>query len=146
MSKRPILLVLGAFLAVPAGPALPGVAQLWLSETEIQSSLAGRTIDGRYPNGDSFTETYLNGGRIRYQDEQHSTGGRWSITEGTFCTIYDNDLTGGCFRVLKTSANCFEFYFVARNEYEAARPRDPDWAAQGWFDGESSTCVGGDNV
>ena len=51
---------------------------------------------------------------------EHSTAGRWSISEGTLCTIYDNDPTGGCFRVLKTGSNCFEFYFVARNEYEAA--------------------------
>ena len=43
-------------------------------------------------------------------------GGHWSVASGTFCTIYDDDPTGGCFRVQKTGANCFEFYFVARTE------------------------------
>jgi hypothetical protein len=118
----------------------------WMSETDLRSTFAGQTIDGHYPNGSTFTETYDGTGRIDYRDTMRSSGGRWSIVEGTFCTIYDDDPTGGCFRVIKSGTNCFEFYFVARTEDEASRPRSPDWTARGWLADRNSTCTEGSNV
>ena len=43
--------------------------------------------------------------------------GRWSVVADTFCTIYDGSKTGGCFRVRRVSANCYEIigrYYNAR--------------------------------
>ena len=140
------ILALGMITLALAGHALAQTEAPWLAEAEIRAELAGRTIDGKYPDGDAFTETYEAGGRVHYEEGEHSTAGRWSITEGTLCTIYDNDPTGGCFRVLKTGSNCFEFYFVARNEYQASSPRKPDWAARGWIKGKAPTCAESDNV
>jgi hypothetical protein len=133
-------------LAATAGSGLGQSGIPWMSEQELSATFAGHTIDGHYPGGRAFTETYASSGRVDYRDDLKATGGRWSITDGTFCTIYDNDPTGGCFRVLRSGPNCFEFYFVARTEEEARQPRSPDWTARGWLTGESSTCTEGQNV
>jgi hypothetical protein len=146
MKPSSLLPIVALALAALAGQAIAQVEAPWLSEAEIRAALAGQTIDGRYPEGETFTETYEAGGKVRYRDGRHTTAGRWSIIEGTLCTIYDNDPTGGCFRVQRTSANCFEFYFVARTEYEASRPREPDWSAQGWLSDRVSTCAVSDSV
>lgn len=117
-----------------------------LSGDEIRAALGGKTIDGHYRNGRTFTESYTDAGRLDYRDELRQSGGHWSIVNGTFCTIYDTDPTGGCFRVRRSGANCFEFYFVARTEEEARTPRDPDWTARGWLNDRKSTCVDGANA
>jgi hypothetical protein len=137
------------FLAISSLAILPTAAEpsgLWMSDTELRSTFGGQTIDGLYPNGRTFTESYKSSGRIDYRDDRRTTGGRWSTIEGSFCTIYDDDPTGGCFRVMRTGANCYEFYFVARTEDEARTPRTPDWTARGWLSGTSSTCTEGSNV
>ena len=116
------------------------------SEEELANTFGGQTIDGHYPNGHTFTETYKVEGRIDYRDDYRSSGGRWSVTNGSFCTIYDSDPTGGCFRVMRSGPNCFDFYFIARTEDEAMAPRSPDWSAQGWLRDQASTCTDGANV
>lgn len=117
--------------------------ETWMTETEIRDALAGKVIDGHYRNGRTFTETYLAGGRISYTDQVRSSGGRWSLVNGSFCTIYDGDSSGGCFRVHRAGSNCFEFYFVARTEEQALKPGDPSWTARGWLKDVKSTCVDG---
>ena len=120
--------------------------QPWMTEAELRTTFGGQTIDGHYQSGRAFSETYGSSGRIDYKDTGRATKGRWSVVDGTFCTIYDDDPTGGCFRVMKQRPNCFEFYFVARTEDEASRPRNPDWTARGWLSTETSTCTEGANV
>ncbi len=133
-------------LTVAGGLATAQSNVPWMSEADLRSTFGGQTIDGHYPSGRGFTETYSAAGRIDYRDTGRETNGHWSVVDGSFCTIYDNDPTGGCFRVLKSGPNCFEFYFVARTEEEARTPRDPDWTARGWLSTESSTCTEGSNV
>ncbi len=119
----------------------------WMSDSELSETFKGHRIDGHYDNGDTFEETYAANGEVTYRDDLRRSGGRWSVKSGTFCTIYDDDPAGGCYRVRRQGDNCFEFYFVARNEGEAMRdPRKPDWTARGWFPEKPSTCVDGQNV
>jgi hypothetical protein len=119
----------------------------WMGDADIRRAFAGQTIDGHYANGQTFTESYLAGGRIDYREQARTLTGRWSVEAGTFCTIYDTSPTGGCFRVRQLSANCYEFYFVARDESEAvARPGKPSWTARGWHNDKRSTCEEGANV
>ncbi len=130
-----------AALILAAPLAARDVGQGWLTEDEIRSHLSGKSIEGEYTSGRPFRETYEAGGRVAYEDDIRSNGGRWSVEAGTFCTIYDNDPTGGCFRVRKVGANCFEFFFVARTEELARKdPREPDWTARAWIEGQASTC------
>lgn len=120
--------------------------EAWMSETEIRTALGGQAIDGHYRSGRTFSETYAADGRISYRDDIRQSGGHWSLVNGSFCTIYDTDASGGCFRVKRSGANCYEFYFVARTEDEAKRPRDPDWTARGWRADQKNTCVDGANA
>lgn len=130
-------------LALAAGAA-PAVSALtaWLSDADIRAALAGKTIEGRYADGTAFTENYGDDGRLWYLESGRKIFGRWSVTAGTLCTIYDIDPTGGCFRVSKVGKNCFEFYFAARTE--AAAPGgdndQPKWTARGAVSGEPEAC------
>lgn len=123
----------------PGAPA--DASKAWMSEADLRRALAGKDVEGEYPNGRPFKETYAADGSVSYADDLRSSGGRWSIEAGTFCTIYDDDPMGGCFRVHKVGANCFEFYFVARTEEEARKaPKEPDWTARAWVEAEPATC------
>lgn len=129
--------------AVPAAPAPLD----WMAETEITDTFKGRSIDGHYDDGDAFHEVFGADGRVSYSDARRQSGGRWSVESGTLCTIYDDDPAGGCYRVRRESENCYEFYFVARTEYEVQQgPRKPAWTARGWLVEEPSTCVAGESV
>jgi len=114
----------------------------WLSEVEMSTTFAGVTLEGRYGNGKPFSEKYQPDGRLAYSERGSLVRGRWSLENGTFCTIYDNDPTGGCYRVKKVALNCYEFYFVARTEEQARQaPRDPSWTARGSVAGKPGTCA-----
>ncbi len=132
-----LLLPLGALADLP-----------WLSGPQIEKALAGRTIDGMYATGRRFTEHYMDGGMLEYVEDGILLKGRWSVTADTLCTIYDTDPTGGCFRVLSSGRNCYEFYFVARDEDQARRLEDgaPSWTARGAVEGSPEACPGDANV
>lgn len=139
-------IAMAAGLAAGQGPALaeaapPAPAPLFIGEHELAPLFAGKTIDGYYADGTTFTETYEGDGRIRYIERNRNMVGRWLVRAGTFCTIYDTSPTGGCYRVTRRGANCFEFYFVARDEGQAERePGRPSWTAQAWIKGPIATC------
>lgn len=116
----------------------------WMSDTELAASFNGVTLNGHYASGREFTERYLASGRIEYTESEATVGGYWSIRSGTFCTIYDVDPAGGCYRVHRESENCYEFYFVARTQEQAEHnPRPPSWTARGSVEGKSPTCTDG---
>lgn len=138
-----------AIIAVILGAMpYPGTAgPLWMSDAELAATFGGRTISGEYDNGDTFEETYEQAGAVRYRDQRRVSGGKWSVRAGTFCTIYDDDPAGGCYRVTKSGDNCFEFHFVARTEVQAEKqPGKPNWTARGWFPDKPKTCVDGESV
>lgn len=113
----------------------------WLGDSELQR-FSDATIDGRYANGKPFTEHYGSDGRLNYVEHGMTLGGHWSITQGTLCTIYDYDETGGCYRVMRVDTNCYEFYFVSRTEASVPRSEDgkPRWTARGAIQGQASAC------
>lgn len=81
-----------------------------VGEAQLASELGGHTIKGYYTrNKVSFVEVYLPGGRITYKDDDKADAGRWSVRNNAFCTFYDN-ISGGCWHVLKRSVNCYEFF------------------------------------
>lgn len=120
----------------------------WMGDSDLSAAFKAKTVNGHYKNGDRFTETYAVDGSVAYRDDGRESGGHWSVESGTFCTIYDDDPAGGCFRVKRAGSNCYEFYFVARTEAEASqgRTKKPDWVAQAWFKDQVSTCVAGADV
>ena len=114
----------------------------WMDAAGLSAAFKGQSLNGEYASGRTFKEVYRDDGGLRYQDDMRESGGHWSVSSGTFCTIYDDDPAGGCFRVQKTGANCFEFYFVARTEDKAPGPPDRElsWTARAWLAGQESTC------
>ena len=101
--------LLAGFVAVVAGLAAGPVCAVqskpvWLSGAEIIQQFKDATIDGRYASGKAFTERYAVGGRVTYKEPGVTLGGHWSVTEGTLCTIYDGDPSGGCYRVARVEA------------------------------------------
>lgn len=141
-----LLAAAGLWFAAQAAPL--SAKDGWLADTELNAAFAAKTVDGHYHNGEKFTETYKAGGQVYYADERRESGGHWSVENGTFCTIYDDDPAGGCFRVKQSGSNCYEFYFVARTEEEASKgqTKSPDWVAQAWLQDKPSTCAAGENV
>ena len=146
--------VVKSTLFVVAAAALAGVtpvaAQMpYLSESEIRTVIVGQTLDGHYASGLTWSEVYRADGTLNYREESRAATGRWSFRpDNVFCTFYDpspdGSLGGGCWLVLKTSANCYEFYVAG-----GGAPADSDegvttpsrWNAQGWRRGEPSTCT-----
>ena len=114
----------------------------WMTDAELLNHFNNATLDGRYASGKAFTERYGNDGRLTYTERGVKLGGHWSVTEGTLCTIYDNDVSGGCYRVSRVAPNCYEFYFVSRTEDAAPGPSDgtPRWTARGALQGQPSAC------
>lgn len=116
----------------------------WMSAAELKAAFSGTTIAGHYADGRPFKESYFKNGRLKYFEElsHRAQVGHWSIVSGSFCTIYDLNPTGGCFRVRRHSANCFEFYFLVRTETEARQPEPgrPSWSARAWRTDRPSTC------
>lgn len=114
----------------------------WMSDGDILERFRDATIEGRYADGRSFTERYAANFRVTYAEASHTLGGHWSVTQGTLCTIYDYEPTGGCYRVSQVDENCYEFYFVSRTE-DSAPGTDgtvPSWTARGAIQGRPSAC------
>jgi hypothetical protein len=138
--SRSIAVLLSFTICAPI-PAL--ALSQWMGESALNQAFSGKTIEGHYADGAKFVERYDGDGRLNYKDDKRETQGRWSLQAGSFCTIYDADPSGGCYRVQRVSENCFEFYFAARTVEEAqAAPSDrPSWTARGWIKGEPATCA-----
>lgn len=129
-------------LAVPPVEANDPLIPDWMQSGDIHDAFSGRTIDGYYADKRRFTERYDADGRLVYVEPYVRNAGRWSVRANAFCTIYDRDPTGGCYRVEKLSANCFAFYFISRSERQAEDDplKRPKWTARGWRQDEPSTC------
>ena len=137
--KLTMLAIGGLALCAPALVPQASAISAWLNDEELQR-FKGATLDGRYVSGKVFTEHYGEDGRLKYVERDMTLTGHWSITQGTLCTIYDYDATGGCYRVARVDTNCYEFYFVSRTEQAAPGEGKPRWTARGAIQGQPSAC------
>ena len=117
----------------------------WMSEEAMRAAFIGKTLDGHYGNGVTWTETYLENGGLDYREAQRHATGKWHFRGHVFCTFYDAQLNGGCWTTIKVSANCYEFYLAGLtpeppfdDDVQGANRR---WNARGWRQGEPSTCT-----
>lgn len=119
----------------------------WMNEADLAATFTGATLEGKYGSGRSFSEVYLKDGSLEYREAAATIAGKWTLEAGAFCTIYDNDSSGGCYRVKKVADNCYEFHFVARTKQQAhARPERPSWTARGSIVGKPGNCTEQHNV
>jgi hypothetical protein len=134
---------LAALSAAKAGPIGP-----WMTEANMRAEFIGKTLDGHYRGGVTWTETYRTEGRLNYREKLRRAEGTWYFRGLVFCTFYDApyrpQLNGGCWTVIKASANCYEFYPSGlRDLQETDTPPAPiyPWSARGWRTDEPSTCM-----
>jgi hypothetical protein len=108
---------------------------------ELIATFDGKTVSGAYGDGTPVRETYAVGGGITYWDSTWGDRtGNWSVVNGLFCTFYDG-MAGGCFRVERIGANCFDFFASASSEEEALNPGTrQDYTARVSIEGATSTC------
>ena len=141
-------LLVGAALAQAPAWA-PSRDAPWMSEDAMRAAFIGKTLDGRYGNGLSFTETYFAGGQLEYHEAERQANGRWHFRGHVFCTFYDasarqSRLNGGCWTAVKTSSNCYDFYLAGLAPEppfeDEARDMADRWSARGWRTEEPSTC------
>jgi hypothetical protein len=131
---------------VSAAPALDA----WMTEEAMRAAFIGKTLDGHYGNGVTWTETYFDTGRLDYRESRRRAVGNWYFRGHVFCTFYDPPLVqpplnGGCWTTIKTSANCYEFYLAGLSPEPPFADDTPGmaqrWNARGWRKDEPSTCT-----
>ena len=140
-------LFVGAALA--QAPAWAPADDPWMSEDAMRAAFIGKTLDGHYGNGLSFTETYFAGGQLEYREDKRQAKGQWHFRGHVFCTFYevsarDLRLNGGCWTAVKMGANCYDFYLAGLAPEppfeDETRDMADRWSARGWRSEEPSTC------
>lgn len=128
---------------------LAGTSFAWAGDVsvlkgpDILSKLSGKTVRGAYADGTAFTETFWPDGKDTYWDPRGISTGQWSVARDLMCFEYDPEysMAGGCFRIEKTGANCFDFYSMSAtiNDTPAA-DKKPRYVARASADGATGTC------
>ena len=115
-----------------------------MNSAEILAALPGMTMTGNYSDGMRFTETYAPDKSIAYQDDRGSDTGSRFEKDGLFCTFYLS-LQGACFKVVRTGANCYEYYVAEGQDGVKSEP-DSHWNSVGWDVKHPSTCDLSDKI
>lgn len=133
-----------AAYALAALLASPGIAARgWMQAAEMEKELTGLKLAGIYPSNVAWTELISADGTSDYEEDGQRRQGRWSIAGELFCFEYALAIHGGCFRVVKHSANCYELYTASLGGH---MPRTPppaasmSWNGRMWRDTEKTTC------
>jgi hypothetical protein len=131
-----------AFLVVETASAMAGEISV-LKGPDILSMLSGKTVRGAYLDGTAFTETFWPDGKDTYWDPRGTSMGKWSVARDLMCFEYDPEykMAGGCFRVEKSGANCFDFYAMSATMNDApVTDKKPRYVARASADGVAGTC------
>jgi hypothetical protein len=149
LARLTVLLALAAASLIGAGSPVPATTSPWMSEAAMRAAFIGKTLDGHYGNGLTWTETYFDNGRLDYRERERRAVGEWYFRGHVFCTFYDPvqprpPLAGGCWTTIKSGANCYEFYLAGLGRDDAVEDDTGGmirrWNAQGWRQGEPPTC------
>ena len=137
-----MLVALTTFGVAPASSEDDRSGLAWLSGEEIRSRFAGKPLAGLYPSQRQWAETIHKDGTTDYREGINHWQGQWWISGREFCFSYPPPGVGGCFRVTRISANCYELY-----EIESGAGRDeapPDianlWNGRMWLADKPTTC------
>jgi hypothetical protein len=119
-----------------------------LDTIAIQQAIVGKSFSGVYGDNSTWSETYLVDGDLRYSDPEITSSGAWRVLNDRLCTLYQADIEGGCFLVIKRSDNCLDFYAVRSGDGVPLAKQDAiaageDWIARGWRSDIATTCENG---
>jgi hypothetical protein len=131
-----------AFLVLETATVVAGEVSV-LKGPDIVSLLSGKTVRGAYVDGTAFTETFWPDGKDTYWDPRGTSMGKWSVARDLMCFEYDAEysMAGGCFRVEKSSANCFDFYAMSATMNDTpVTDKKRRYVARASADGVAGTC------
>jgi hypothetical protein len=131
----------GMGVSISSAPAL--ALRAWMQEAQIRSELIGLRLVGIYPSGVAWNELIRPDGTTDYEERGERRPGHWNVAGELFCFVYTRQSQGGCFRVVKHGANCYELYTASIGGQVPAEPppaRNMSWNGRMWRDGERSTC------
>lgn len=114
----------------------------WMTGESIRHEFSGKGLSGHYPSGAFWTEMIRNDGTTDYREGPKHWQGKWWATSLEFCFSYPAPGNGGCFRVVRVSANCFELYdFTNSKGIGETPPTETDrWNGRFWFADRPTTC------
>ncbi len=114
----------------------------WMSGDEIRQEFSGRKLQGIYPSKRIWREEIFADGSTDYKEGTKHWKGQWSVNNDTFCFEYPVPGAGGCFRVTRISANCFELYEVTSQRGQAELPpaQAEYWNGRMWHATRPTTC------
>ncbi|MEZ5853997.1 MAG: hypothetical protein R3D67_04340 [Hyphomicrobiaceae bacterium] len=123
-----------------AVPDRSGLA--WMSNEEIRAEFSGQKLEGIYPSKRAWKEEIYSNGTTDYREGTKHWKGQWSIDNQAFCFKYPIPGAGGCFRITRISANCFELYEVAgRFGQSTLPPKGAEyWNGRMWHADRPTTC------
>lgn len=116
--------------------------QHWMTADAIRAEFAGKALAGIYPSGVTWSEDIAADGTTDYREALVRRPGRWWLTTLEFCFSYPPPGIGGCFRVVKMSANCYEIYeFDSELGRRDVPPRENGaWNGRMWRTEAPATC------
>ena len=136
-----------AVLLAVACPGLPKAEEsrsgfAWLSGVAIRGTFSGQKVGGLYPDGRLWSEVIEPNGLTDYRERDKHWRGEWWVTAREFCFSYPPPGLGGCFRVTRISANCFELYDFSSDTAKAEEPPHLAdlWNGRMWLTSQPTTC------
>jgi hypothetical protein len=137
-------LVLSLALAAMAVSANSAAAQrMWMQESEIHGELTNVRLTGLYPSNIVWTEEIKPDGSTDYAEANERRPGTWSVAGELYCFVYAMPHQGGCFRIVRHSANCYELYTASIGGIAPSPPPPASamsWNGRMWRDTERGTC------
>jgi hypothetical protein len=140
--QRRLSCALALCLIVSASHAEDELVRHWMAADAIRAEFSGKSLAGIYPSGVSWSEDIATDGTTDYRENQIRRPGQWWLTALEFCFSYLPPGVGGCFRVVKMSANCYEIYeFSSEFGRRDAPPRQKGaWNGRMWRTEAPTTC------
>ncbi len=140
-----VLALLASVLTVPDGVLHAEEDRsglVWMSGDEITATFKGEGLAGLYPSNRSWTETIRSDGTTDYREGGNHWQGTWWVRDREFCFSYPPPGMGGCFRVTRISANCYELYeFTQPTGSDETPPYIADlWNGRMWRTSSPTTC------
>jgi hypothetical protein len=115
----------------------------WMQEAEIRSQLTSVRLTGLYPSNIAWSEQINADGTTDYVEANVRRPGRWTVEGELYCFVYAQPHLGGCFRIVRYSANCYELYTASIGGVAPSPPPAAtamSWNGRMWRDGEQGTC------
>jgi hypothetical protein len=113
-----------------------------MSADEITATFKGEVLAGLYPSNTPWAESIHADGTTDYREGLKHWQGTWWAGDREFCFSYPPPGVGGCFRITRISANCYELYDFSQAAGSDETPPDVAglWNGRMWHANRPTTC------